>query len=388
MVLWHPKGGRLREIVEDFWRAEHRKRGYDLVFTPHIGRKELWETSGHTRWYADGLFPEMELEHQSFINKPMNCPFHVKIFGSRTRSYRDLPLRFGELGTVYRFERSGVLHGALRVRGFTQDDAHIFCRPDQFAAEVAAALDIARYILGTFGFTEMEIDLSVRDESGSEKYVGEDELWELAERGLVEALEAEELEYTRVPGEAAFYGPKIDVKVRDAIGRTWQLTTVQVDFNLPERFDIEYEDEDGTRKRPVMVHRALLGSMERFVAILIEHYAGAFPVWIAPVQVMMVPIADRHEEYCQEAAERMRVAGLRVEVDARSERMNRKIRNAQMQKIPYMLVVGDRDVEAGKVSVRLRSEQNLGAMDVESFISAATKVAAERAEGYGFDEGE
>ena len=241
-------------------------------------------------------------------------------------------------------------------------------------------------MLDTFGFGELEIDLSVRDESGDEKYVGADELWELAEKGLVEALEAQGLEYTRVPGEAAFYGPKIDVKVRDAIGRTWQLTTIQVDFNLPERFDIEYEDEDGSSKRPVMVHRALLGSIERFVAILIEHYAGAFPVWIAPVQVMMIPIADRHEEYCQQAAERMREAGLRVEVDARGERMNRKIRNAQMQKIPYMLVVGDRDVEAGKVSVRLRSEQSLDAMDVDTFIAAATKVAADRAEGYGFDD--
>ena len=386
LVLWHPKGGVVREILEDFWREEHRRRGYDLVFTPHIGRKELWETSGHTRWYADGLFPEMELEHQSFINKPMNCPFHVKIFGSRTRSYRDLPLRFAELGTVYRFERSGVLHGAMRVRGFTQDDAHIFCRPDQFAAEVAAALDIARYILGTVGFVDLQFDLSVRDESGDDKYVGEDSLWELAESGLVEALEAQGLEYSRVPGEAVFYGPKIDVHVRDAIGRSWQLTTIQVDFNLPERFDIEYEDDDGSRKRPVMVHRALLGSIERFVAILIEHYAGAFPVWLAPVQVMMIPIADRHHAYCQEAAKRMREAGLRVDVDARGERMNRKIRNAQMQKIPYMLVVGDRDIKAEKVSVRLRSEKDLGVMDVDSLIAAATKAVAERADGYGFDD--
>ena len=386
LVLWHPKGGVLREIIEDFWRAEHRKRGYEIVYTPHIGRKELWETSGHTRWYAEGLLPEMELEHQSIINKPMNCPFHVKIFGSRTRSYRDLPIRMGELGTVYRFERSGVLHGALRVRGFTQDDAHIFCRPDQFAEEVAAALDIARFILGTFGFSELQIDLSVREEDGSDKYVGADEMWELAESGLVQALDAAGLSYTRVPGEAAFYGPKIDAQVHDAIGRTWQLTTVQVDFNLPERFDIEYEDEDGSRKRPVMVHRALLGSMERFVAILIEHYAGAFPVWIAPVQAMLIPIADRHHDYCHEAAERMHAAGLRVEVDARGERMNRKIRNAQVQKIPYMLVVGDRDIEAGQISVRLRSEQDLGAMDIDQFIAAATSVAADRSEGYGFDD--
>ena len=388
LVLWHPKGGVLREILEDFWRAEHRRRGYDIVFTPHIGRKELWDTSGHTRWYADGLFPEMELEHQTFINKPMNCPFHVKIFGSQTRSYRDLPLRFGELGTVYRFERSGVLHGALRVRGFTQDDAHIFCRPDQFASEVAGALDIARFILDTFGFGDLEIDLSVRDDSGDEKYVGANELWELAEAGLIEALEKEGMEYTRVPGEAAFYGPKIDIKVRDAIGRTWQLTTIQVDFNLPERFDIDYEDEDGLRKRPVMVHRALLGSMERFTAILIEHYAGAFPVWLAPVQVMMIPIADRHEQYCHSAATTMREAGLRVDIDARSERMNRKIRNAQLQKIPYMLVVGDRDVEAGQVSVRLRSEKDQGAMDLETFISTVRNVCSDRADGYGFGEAE
>lgn len=388
LVLWHPKGGVLREILENFWREEHRRRGYDIVFTPHIGRKELWDTSGHTRWYADGLFPEMELEHQTFINKPMNCPFHVKIFGSQTRSYRDLPLRFGELGTVYRFERSGVLHGALRVRGFTQDDAHIFCRPDQFASEVAGALDIARFILDTFGFGGLEIDLSVRDDSGDDKYVGTNELWELAEAGLIEALEKEGMEYTRVPGEAAFYGPKIDIKVRDAIGRTWQLTTIQVDFNLPERFDIDYEDEDGLRKRPVMVHRALLGSMERFTAILIEHYAGAFPVWLAPVQVMMIPIADRHEQYCHSAATTMREAGLRVDIDARSERMNRKIRNAQLQKIPYMLVVGDRDVEAGQVSVRLRSEKNQGAMDLETFISTVRNVCSDRADGYGFGEAE
>ena len=280
-----------------------------MVYSPHIGRRELWETSGHTQWFADGLFPEMELEHQTFINKPMNCPFHVKIFDSQTRSYRDLPLRYGELGTVYRFERSGTLHGALRVRGLTQDDAHIFCRRDQFTDEVAGALDLAKFIYQTFGFSEYIVELSVRDASGSAKYAGGDDLWELAEQGLVEALERHEMAYTRVEGEAAFYGPKIDIQVADAIGRRWQLTTVQVDFNLPERFDITYEDADGTRQRPVMVHRAIFGAMERFVAVLIEHFAGAFPVWLSPVQVAVIPIADRHAEYCEGVAERLREAG-------------------------------------------------------------------------------
>ena len=345
LVLWHAKGSLVRELLETFWREEHRRRGYDMVYSPHIGRRELWETSGHTQWFSDGLFPEMELEHQTFINKPMNCPFHVKIFDSQTRSYRDLPLRYGELGTVYRFERSGTLHGALRVRGLTQDDAHIFCRRDQFTDEVAGALDLARFIYETFGFSEYIVELSVRDASGSAKYAGGDDLWELAEEGLVEALERHEMAYTRVEGEAAFYGPKIDIQVADAIGRRWQLTTVQVDFNLPERFDITYEDADGTRQRPVMVHRAIFGAMERFVAVLIEHFAGAFPVWLAPVQVAVIPIADRHVDYCEGVAERLREAGLRVQVDARAERMNRKIRDAQLQKTPYMLVAGDRDIK-------------------------------------------
>ncbi len=386
LVLWHPNGGVIRELLEDFWRREHRKRGYDIVYTPHIGRRELWETSGHTQWYREGLFPELKLEHQTFITRPMNCPFHVQIYGSKTRSYRDLPLRLGELGTVYRYERSGVLHGALRVRGLTQDDAHIFCRRDQFADEVAGALDIAKFIYATFGFTDFRIDLSVRDETDVSKYVGEDDLWELAESGLVEALERHELEYQRVPGEAAFYGPKIDIQVADAIGRLWQMTTIQVDFNLPERFDISYEDAEGRQQRPVMVHRAILGSMERFVAILIEHFAGAFPVWLAPVQVALIPIADRHVEYCSAVAERLRAAGLRVNLDARSERMNRKIRDAQLQKIPYMLVAGDRDIENEQVSVRLRTEQDLGGLGVDAFLAAVRPVIESRAhDQLGFD---
>ncbi|MDE2898222.1 MAG: threonine--tRNA ligase [Chloroflexota bacterium] len=379
LVLWHAKGSLVRELLETFWREEHRRRGYDMVYSPHIGRRELWETSGHTQWFSEGLFPEMELEHQTFINKPMNCPFHVKIFDSQTRSYRDLPLRYGELGTVYRFERSGTLHGALRVRGLTQDDAHIFCRRDQFTDEVAGALDLAKFIYETFGFSEYIVELSVRDASGSAKYAGDDELWELAEQGLVEALERHEMAYTRVEGEAAFYGPKIDIQVADAIGRRWQLTTVQVDFNLPERFDITYEDADGTRQRPVMVHRAIFGAMERFVAVLIEHFAGAFPVWLSPVQVAVIPIADRHADYCESVAERLREAGLRVQVDARAERMNRKIRDAQLQKTPYMLIAGDRDIKAGKVSVRLRTEEDLGAMTVDDLIEAVLPVVESRA---------
>lgn len=379
LVLWHAKGSLLRELLETFWREEHRRRGYDMVYSPHIGRRQLWETSGHTQWFSEGLFPEMQLEHQTFINKPMNCPFHVKIFDSQTRSYRDLPLRYGELGTVYRFERSGTLHGALRVRGLTQDDAHIFCRRDQFTDEVAGALDLAKFIYQTFGFSEYIVELSVRDASGSEKYAGDDDLWELAEQGLVEALERHEMAYTRVEGEAAFYGPKIDIQVADAIGRRWQLTTVQVDFNLPERFDISYEDADGSRQRPVMVHRAIFGAMERFVAVLIEHFAGAFPVWLTPVQVAVIPIADRHADYCEAVAERLREAGLRVQVDSRAERMNRKIRDAQLQKTPYMLIAGDRDIKAGKVSVRLRTEEDLGAMTVDELLEAVLPVVESRA---------
>ena len=378
LVLWHPKGAQIRELLETYWREEHRKRGYDMVYTPHIGLRELWETSGHTQWFADGLFPEMELEHQTFINKPMNCPFHVQIYASQTRSYRDLPLRFGELGTVYRFERSGTLHGALRVRGLTQDDAHIFCRQDQFADEVSGALDLAKSVYSTFGFDDYKVDLSVRDTAGDGKFVGSDDLWGLAEQGLIDALERHGIPYDRVEGEAAFYGPKIDIQVADAIGRMWQLTTIQVDFNLPERFDISYEAEDGTRKRPVMVHRAIFGAMERFFAVLTEHFAGAFPVWLAPVQVVVVPIADRHVAYCTDVADRLIDAGLRVDIDQRAERMNRKIRDAQLQKIPYMLIAGDRDIEAEQVSVRLRTGGDVGGQSVEQFLTSVMPIVESR----------
>ncbi len=384
LALWHPKGGRVREIIEDFWRAEHRRRGYELVFSPHIGRAELWDTSGHTRWFADDMFPPMELETQSYINKPMNCPFHIQIYKSRTRSYRELPLRWGELGTVYRRERSGVLHGMLRVRGFTQDDAHLFLRPDQLVDEILGVLDLELFFLKQFGYEDLKFTLSVRDESNKAHYAGADEVWELAERALANALNEKKLEYTRAVGEATFYGPKIDTHLSDALGRLWQGPTIQVDFNLPERFDIVYEGRDGARHRPVMIHRTILGSMERFVAGLVEHYAGAFPVWLAPEQVRVINIADRHVEYCQNVVTALREAGLRAELDARTERMNLKIREAQLQKTPYMLIAGDRDIAAGKVSVRLRSGQDLGQMDLADFIKTAAGVNAERSAGYGF----
>ncbi len=386
LVLWHPKGGRLREIIEDFWRAEHRRRGYEMVFSPHIGRAELWDTSGHNRWFADDMFPPMELETQSYINKPMNCPFHIQIYKSRTRSYRELPLRWGELGTVYRRERSGVLHGMLRVRGFTQDDAHLFMRPDQLVDEILGVLDLELFFLKQFGYEDLKFTLSVRDESNKSHYAGTDEVWELAESALANALNEKKLEYTRAAGEATFYGPKIDTHLSDALGREWQGPTIQVDFNLPERFDIVYEARDGVRRRPVMVHRTILGSMERFVAGLVEHYAGAFPVWLAPEQVRVINIADRHIEYCQSVLAALRKAGLRAELDARTERMNLKIREAQLQKTPYMLIAGDRDIAAEKVSVRLRSGQDLGQMDLANFVETAVAVNAGRSAGYGFAE--
>jgi len=318
------------------------------------------------------------VDEQEYFLKPMNCPFHIMIYRSRTRSYRELPLRWAELGTVYRYERSGVLHGLLRVRGFTQDDAHIFCRPDQIEDEVLGCLDLTLHLLRSFGFREYDIMLSVRDPERKEKYIGDDDMWEMAEGSLVKALEHRKLSYKREEGEAVFYGPKIDIKIKDALGRAWQCTTIQFDFNLPERFDMTFVGQDGREHRPYMVHRALLGSMERFFGVLIEHYGGAFPVWLAPVQAEVIPIADRHNEYAHQVAGRLREAGLRVEVDDSSERMQAKIRDAQLQKIPYMLVVGDREVEKGTVAVRLRTEEDLGPRPVEEFISMAREAIAEK----------
>jgi threonyl-tRNA synthetase len=379
LVYWHPKGALIREIIENFWREEHRKRGYDIVYSPHIGRVDMWKISGHWDFYRESMYSPMDIDGIEYLLKPMNCPFAVLMYKTRTRSYRDLPLRWGELGTVYRYERSGVLHGMLRVRGFTQDDAHIFCRPDQLTDEIVGVLDLAFFMLRTFGYREFDVELSVRSAADKEKYIGDDSVWENAEAALHEALSIRQVEYKVMPGEAKFYGPAIDIKMRDALGRGWQGPTIQVDFNFPERFDMTFVGQDGQEHRPVMVHRTVLGSMERFVGGLVEHYAGAFPVWLSPVQVEIIPIADRHQEYAFAVSARLKDAGLRVEVDDSDERMQAKVRKAQLQKIPYMLIVGDREAEAGTVSVRLRTEENLGAKPLDDFIAMAQQTVAEKA---------
>jgi threonyl-tRNA synthetase len=374
LVHWHPKGGMIRTVIEDFWRKEHYKAGYDVVYTPHIGRAQLWEDSGHLDFYRQLMYSPMDIEGQEYFIKPMNCPFHIMIYKSRLRSYRELPLRWAELGTVYRFERSGVLHGLMRVRGFTQDDAHVFCAPDQIDEEISRVLSSSLFIWRSFGFAEYEVYLSTRPE----KYVGEPERWEQAEEALRRALDKEGQPYEVDEGAGAFYGPKIDISIKDALGRLWQCTTIQVDFNLPERFDMTFVGEDGHEAPPYMVHRALLGSLERFLGILIEHYGGAFPVWLSPVQAILIPITDRHVEYARHVEVQLRAAGLRTEVDSRSERMQAKIRDAQLQKVPYMLVVGDREMEAGAVAVRLRTEEDLGARSVEDFIAMAQEAIVEK----------
>ena len=364
LTLWHPKGGLVRTLIENYWRDLHRQHGYDIVYSPHIGRANLWQTSGHLDFYREAMYAPVVVDEQEYFLKPMNCPFHIKIFQSALRSYRELPLRFAELGTVYRYERSGVLHGLMRVRGFTQDDAHIFCRPEQVETEIGGVLDMTFELLKAFGFDDYAISLSTRPE----KSVGETSMWELATASLQNALAQRNLTFDEDAGGGAFYGPKIDIKINDALGRAWQCTTVQFDFNLPERFDLTFQDSEGNRTRPYMVHRAILGSMERFLGVLIEHYAGAFPLWLAPVQAVVIPIADRHLDYAETVKSALAEHKLRAEVDGRSERMNLKIRNAQMQKIPYMLVVGDKEAEAGSVSVRLRDETDLGAMPLEALL--------------------
>ncbi|MHB1007375.1 MAG: threonine--tRNA ligase [Chloroflexota bacterium] len=368
LVLWHPKGALVRRTIEDFWRDQHYRKGYQLVFSPHLGRADLWRKSGHLKSYGENMFSPIEVEGQEYIIKPMNCPFAIEIYNSKLRSYRDLPMRWAELGTVYRYERSGTLHGLMRVRGFTQDDAHIFCRPEQLADEVGGVLDFATFMLRSFGFQEFEIDLSVRDPQDP-KYMGSAEVWERAESALKEALDKRELAYNRAVGEAVFYGPKIDIRLVDALGRSWQGPTIQVDFNLPERFDLNFIGEDGKEHRVVMVHRTVLGSMERFMGVLVEHYAGAFPVWLAPAQAVIIPIADRHVEYAAQLRERMLDEGLRVEVDDRREKVNYKIREAQLAKVPYMLVVGDKEAGENSVAVRLRSGDNQGARAVDEVIA-------------------
>jgi threonyl-tRNA synthetase len=379
LVLWHPKGGAIRKEMENYLREQLEQRGYGLVFTPHIAKRELWQVSGHEENYADVMFAPTELEGTEFRLKPMNCPFHIGIYKSTQRSYRDLPLRYAELGTCYRAELSGTLHGLMRVRGFTQDDAHIFCTPETVRSEIINCIEFAFALLGTFGFEEFKIELSVRGIDSTKKYLGSDENWERGEQALVEALTEQSLPYERMEDEAAFYGPKIDIKVKDSIGRLWQLTTVQFDFNLPQRFQLEYIGEDNKPHQPIMIHRALFGSMERFFGVLIEHYAGAFPMWLAPVQVAVLPITDRINEYAEKVAQDLRAAGLRVELNVRNDKIGAKIRDAQMQKVPFMLVLGDRELEEGKVAVRERSKGDIGAMSLAEFAEMARRLVETRA---------
>ena len=371
LILWHPKGGRIRVLIEDYWRKLHYEGGYDIVFTPHIGRANLWETSGHLDFYKDGMYAPMEIDEQKYYIKPMNCPFHIAIYKSKLRSYRELPLRWAELGTVFRYERSGTLHGLMRVRGFTQDDAHIICTPEQIEDEILRVLDFSVNMLRGFGFKDFKVELSVRDPKNPGKYAGSDVMWNQAEASLVKALEARRLPYERMEGEAVFYGPKIDVKIKDALGRAWQCSTIQFDFNLPERFNMTYIGEDGKEHQPYMVHRALLGSLERFFGVLIEHYGGAFPVWLASTQAVVIPIADRHLDYARQVEAKLKEKGMRIQVDERTERINLKIRLAQMDKVPYMLIVGDKEVAASSVSIRLRSGEDLGLQPLNKFLTKA-----------------
>ena len=373
LAVWHPRGAAIRRVMEDFSRVEHDAAGYELVFTPHIAKSVLWETSGHLDFYADGMYPPMELEGATYYPKPMNCPFHVLIFKTHTHSYRDLPLRFFELGTVYRFEKSGVLHGLLRTRGFTQDDSHIFCTREQIVPELSSLLEFVTRFLRAFGFHDFEADISTRPEG---KSVGSDEDWELATAALFEAVETSGVPYQVAEGDGAFYGPKIDIHIRDAIGRRWQLSTLQVDFQLPQRFDVEYVGADNERHRPIMIHRALFGSIERFFGILVEHYAGAFPTWLAPIQVTVLPVADRHDDYAFEVANKLRSAGLRVEVrEASSDSLGARVRRAKMLKVPFVLVVGDDDAAEGSVGVNARgSDTPERGVSIDAFV---TRVQAD-----------
>ncbi len=374
LVLWHPKGARVRKEIEDYWRECHIKGGYDLVFTPHIANRSIWKTSGHLDFYKDSMYAPMEMEGVDYQLKPMNCPFHIKIYKTHLWSYRELPLRWAELGTVYRYERSGVLHGLLRVRGFTQDDAHLFCRPDQLEEEIGRVLDFTFSMLRTFGFTDTEVYLSTKPE----KYVGSDENWVHATQALEGALKSKKISYELDPGEGVFYGPKIDVKIKDILGRAWQCSTIQVDFNLPERFSLEYIGEDGSRHRPIMVHRALLGSLERFFGVLIEHYAGLFPTWLSPTQLVLLTISEKEEGYAKEILEKFREKGIRTEVDLRNEKLGAKIRHAELQKIPYMAVIGAKEKEARRLSIRSKKKGDLGSMEIDQVIAQLTQEIEEK----------
>lgn len=380
LIFWHPKGGIIRKEMEDWMRDEYLKRGYSLVFTPHVFRVNLWKTSGHEGYYAQNMFTPMELDDAEYRVKPMNCPGHILIYADSLKSYRDLPVRLGELGTVYRYERSGVMHGLLRVRGFTQDDAHIFCTPEQIEGEIVGCIDFALAVLKTFGFDQYQVELSTWNPADKKNFVGSEENWNMATHSLEKVLKNLNIPYKTIPGEAAFYGPKIDVKLVDAIGRLWQLSTVQFDFNLPQRFGLEYVAEDGSRKQPVMVHRALFGSVERFFGVLIEHYAGAFPVWLAPVQVAIIPISEKHVEYGEQVARQLKDAGVRVHLDDRNEKMNAKVREHTIQKVPFLLVVGEKEAEAGTVNVRVRGQQQPeGTIPAAQFVERIKKLIAEKA---------
>lgn len=360
LVLWHPKGATIRLLIENFWRDQHIQNGYELVYSPHVAKLDLWKTSGHVDYYRENMFAPMKVENSEYQLKPMNCPFHIMIYKSHLRSYRDLPIRYGELGTVYRYERTGVLHGLLRVRGFTQDDAHLFCRPDQIESEVSQVLDFTFFILGTFGFTEFEVFLSTKPE----KAVGSEERWTQATSALEAALKSRNVTYQIDPGEGVFYGPKIDIKIKDALGRSWQCSTIQVDFNNPERFELGYIGEDGKVHQPIMIHRALMGSIERFFGILIEHFGGAFPTWLAPVQATVMSITDNQHPYVAEVVAQLKAAGFRAEADLRNEKIGLKIREAEKAKVPFMFVVGDREVQSGTLAIRGRSGANLGSMTI------------------------
>jgi threonyl-tRNA synthetase len=373
LVLWHPKGGRIRSLIEQFWRDAHYAHGYDIVYTPHIGQLDLWDTSGHTSFYRDNMYAPMEVDDRQYQIKPMNCPFHIAIYKNKRHSYREFPLRWAELGTVYRYEKAGVLHGLLRVRGFTQDDAHVFCRPDQLADEIQHVLDFTLYILRTFGFHDFDIALSTQPD----KFVGEQENWDRATEALKAALQNSGLDFVVQEGEGAFYGPKIDVNIRDSLRRVWQCSTIQVDFNIPERFRMRYTGADGEEHQPIMIHRALMGSVERFFGCLVEHYGGAFPLWLAPVQAVIVPITERQHERAEAVRRQLAEAGFRVECDSRSEKMGAKIREHTTHKVPYILVIGDREAESGEVAVRRYKVGDQGVMAVEALIrSMADEVAA------------
>jgi len=376
LIFWHPKGGLIRKTMEDWMREECIRRGYQMVFTPHLMRRELWKISGHEENYAENMYPPMELDDAEYRIKPMNCPGHILIYKNSPKSYRDLPQRYAELGNVYRYERSGTMHGLLRVRGFTQDDAHIFCTPEQIEDEMEACVDFAESVLKTFGFSEFKIELSTWDPKDP-KFIGGAEQWNRANNSLTRVLERKNISYKTIPGEAAFYGPKIDIKLVDVLGRLWQLSTVQFDWNLPERFELEYIGEDGERHRPVMVHRALFGSIERFFGVLIEHYAGAFPFWLAPVQVGLVPISEKHADYAQSVKNRLEAAGLRVELDLSNQKMNAKIRDFGLQKVPFILVMGDKESATDSVSVRVRGKGDQGSQTIDAFLAHAKQLVTE-----------